>query len=88
MDERIFFSYNPWRTGNFVLPAGIVERDIHAKAVKLLKEREILTLLGLRQTGKSTLAFQLIRHLLLPAHPSPPAEGKDGARTHLLFYLR
>jgi hypothetical protein len=71
MDERIFFSTNPWRTGNFVLPAGIVERDIHAKAVKLLKEREILTLLGLRQTGKSTLAFQLIRHLLQKEKTAP-----------------
>lgn len=64
MDERLFYSYNTWRVGPFRLPEGIVERDIHYKAVKFLKEKEILTLLGLRQTGKSTLAFQLIHDLL------------------------
>ena len=52
MDERIFFSSNPWRTGGFALPVGTVPRDIQANAVKLLlKGHEILTLLGLRQTG-------------------------------------
>ncbi|MEW6417926.1 MAG: ATP-binding protein [Nitrospirota bacterium] len=64
MDERLFYSYNAWRVGPFRLPEGIVERDIHYKAIKFLKEKEILTLLGLRQTGKSTLAFQLIHDLL------------------------
>lgn len=64
MDEALFYAWNAWKTGKFRLPAGIVERDIHAKAVRYLKEKEILVLLGLRQTGKSTLAFQLIDHLL------------------------
>lgn len=64
MDERLFYSYNTWRVGPFRLPEGIVERDIHYKAIKFLKEKEILSLLGLRQTGKSTLVFQLIHDLL------------------------
>ncbi|MBI4687642.1 MAG: ATP-binding protein [Nitrospirae bacterium] len=33
-------------------------------ALRLIKEKEILSLLGLRQTGKSTLVFQLISDLL------------------------
>ncbi|MBI4745517.1 MAG: ATP-binding protein [Deltaproteobacteria bacterium] len=64
MDEALFYAWNAWKTGKFKLPAGIVERDIHIKAVRYLKEKEILVLLGLRQTGKSTLTFQLIDHLL------------------------
>jgi predicted AAA+ superfamily ATPase len=64
LDERIFTDYNPWRTGKFEISADIVERDIHQKATGYLKEKEIIALLGMRQTGKSTLAFQLINHLL------------------------
>jgi len=72
LDERLFFSSNPWRTGGFALPAGTVPRDIQAHAVKLLlKGNEILALLGLRQTGKSTLAFQLIDHLLRREQTAP-----------------
>lgn len=72
MDERIFFSSNPWRTRGFALPVGTVPRDIQANAVKLLlKGHEILTLLGLRQTGKSTLTFQLIDHLLRREQTAP-----------------
>lgn len=72
MDERVFFSSNPWRTGGFALPAGTVPRDIQANAVRLLlKGHEILTLLGLRQTGKSTLTFQLIDHLLRREQTAP-----------------
>lgn len=72
MDERVFFSSNPWRTGGFALPVGTVPRDIQANAVKLLlKGHEILTLLGLRQTGKSTLTFQLIDHLLRREQTAP-----------------
>ncbi len=72
MDERVFFSSNPWRTGGFTLPVGTVPRDIQANAAKLLlKGHEILTLLGLRQTGKSTLTLQLIDHLLRREQTAP-----------------
>ena len=64
MDERLFYAWNTWKAGRFKPPPGIIELDIHGKAVRSLKEKEILVLLGLRQTGKSTLAFQLIDHLL------------------------
>lgn len=76
MDERIFSDYNSWRKGKFNLPAGIVERDIHQRAVRFLKEREIMTLLGLRQTGKSTLTFKLIHDLL-----------EEGVRPQNIFYF-
>ncbi len=64
MDERLFYSTNAWKSGGFSLPAGIVERDIHDLAVRFLNDKEILTLIGLRQTGKSTLVLQLISDLL------------------------
>jgi uncharacterized protein len=64
LDERIFAGYNTWKAGKFTLPAGTVERDVHQKAIRFLKEKEIITLLGLRQTGKSTFTFQLIYSLL------------------------
>ena len=64
MDEALFYNYNAWRGGAFALSGDIIERDIHQLARKFLSEKEILTLLGLRQTGKSTLTFQLIHDLL------------------------
>lgn len=64
MDERLFLNYNSWRSGSFILSSDIIERDIHQKAAGFLKEKEILSLVGLRQTGKSTLTFQLIYDLL------------------------
>ncbi|MBI5193166.1 MAG: AAA family ATPase [Nitrospirae bacterium] len=64
MDETLFDAWNSWKTGRFKLPPQIIERDIHPRAVRYLKDKEVLVLLGLRQTGKSTLAFQLIDHLL------------------------
>ena len=76
MDERLFYSYNAWRGGTFALPGDIVDRDIHDRALKYMHEKEILSLLGLRQTGKSTLAFQLIHDLL-----------KDGVKPERIFYF-
>jgi hypothetical protein len=76
LDERLFYNYNAWRGGAFALSEDIIERDIHALALKFIREKEILSLLGLRQTGKSTLAFQLIHDLL-----------KDGVKPERIFYF-
>jgi uncharacterized protein len=76
LDERLFYQYNAWKKRDFHLQPGIVERDIHDKAFRFLKEPEILTLLGLRQTGKSTLVFQLISDLL-----------KKGVSPEEIFYF-
>ena len=76
MDEALFYAWNTWKTGRFKLPSEIVERDIHARAVRYLMANEILVLPGLRQTGKSTLAFQLIDHLL-----------KKGISPNRIFYF-
>ena len=76
MDERLFYSYNSWKVSQYSLPPDIIERDIQRKAVRFLKEKEILTLLGLRQTGKSTLSFQLISRLL-----------KEGIKPENIFYF-
>ncbi len=76
MDDRIFYSYNSWKVGTFSLPPNIVDRDTQPKALDLLNEREIIALIGLRQTGKSTLALQLIDQLL-----------KKGVRPESIFYF-
>lgn len=76
MDERLFLNYNSWRSGSFILSSDIIERDIHQKAAGFLKEKEILSLVGLRQTGKSTLTFQLIHDLL-----------KGGVKPERIFYF-
>ncbi|MBI5740889.1 MAG: ATP-binding protein [Nitrospirae bacterium] len=76
MDERLFYSYNAWRGGAFALPGDTVDRDIHDKALSFVREKEILSLLGLRQTGKSTLSFQLIHDLL-----------EEGVRPERIFYF-
>lgn len=76
MDERLFYSWNMWKGGRFELDSGIIRRDIHTRAVRYLEEKEILVLLGLRQTGKSTLAFQMIEHLL-----------KEGVSPERIFYF-
>jgi hypothetical protein len=77
MDERVFYSYNTWKTGAFTIPSGTVERDIHPKVLSLVRDKEILILPGLRQTGKSTLAFQLIFDLLT----------KDKIKPGKIFYF-
>jgi predicted AAA+ superfamily ATPase len=71
MDENIFFLNNPWRNGTYRLPDGIIERDMFSHACTCLDEPEILLITGLRQTGKSTLARQLIYHLLTVRQVSP-----------------
>ncbi len=48
-----------------MLPPGTIGRDIYSRAFKFAREeRGILSLLGIRQTGKSTLSLQLIEGLL------------------------
>jgi len=76
LDEDLFYRLNAWKGGAFHLPGGIVERDIHETACRFLDEKEILTFLGLRQTGKSNLVFQLISNLL-----------KKGVHPDRIFYF-
>jgi hypothetical protein len=71
MDENLFFLNNPWRRGEYRLPDGIIERDLFPQACASLDDPEILLLTGLRQTGKSTLARQLIHHLLTNRQVTP-----------------
>lgn len=71
MDENLFFLNNPWRRGEFSLQDGIIERDLFLQAVDCLDDPEILLLTGLRQTGKSTLARQLIYYLLTKRQVAP-----------------
>jgi len=71
LDEKLFFSFNAWRLGSFQIPPEIVRRDIHDRGMKYLQAPEILILSGLRQTGKSTLMFQMIADLLAGGYVPP-----------------
>ncbi len=54
-----------WKTGavsnSFALP---YKRKVFAQVLEYLPERQIQAIIGLRRTGKSTLLYQLIAHLI------------------------
>ena len=47
------------------LPENNVQREVLSEIIPWLSEREVIVLLGARQTGKTTLMFQIIKKLLL-----------------------
>ncbi len=57
--------WNPWWTGKDLDPALLGKnRELTKRAEELLSFREMKILLGLRRSGKSTLFYQFIDHLL------------------------
>jgi len=62
MDEEILIEWNPWWTNDFSL--SFVPRDIHPKIKKWLDRREIIPITGCRRSGKTTLMYMTINHLL------------------------
>ncbi len=68
--ERTLASWNPWWVDGEV-PTGLhgIPRDLVDEAGALLEVGEILTLVGVRRSGKSTILYQLIARLLLQGVP-------------------
>lgn len=62
MNEEILVEWNPWWTDDFSLD--FVPRDIHQKIKKWLDRREIIPITGCRRSGKTTLMYMAINHLL------------------------
>lgn len=66
MDENVKIALerqNPWWFGKD-FETGIDRLPWYPGITKFMKTREVLLLLGARRTGKSTLAYQIIRNLL------------------------
>lgn len=58
-----FLLQNPWRKGRYSFPE-YIERSIFNDVRKWLPKEQIIIISGARQTGKSTLMYQIIKTLL------------------------
>jgi predicted AAA+ superfamily ATPase len=57
--------WNPWWSGKKVDPELVGrERELSRRADELLAFKQVKTVIGMRRTGKSTLIYQFIDHLL------------------------
>ncbi len=63
--ERIFealIKSNPWWKGDFELD--YKSREVYEKIKRFLKSRQIISLTGLRRTGKTTILFKIVKDSL------------------------
>ncbi|MEF8874474.1 MAG: ATP-binding protein [Candidatus Thermoplasmatota archaeon] len=66
MEAADLIEFNPWWSSGHV-PERLLEdkmRDLFQKIQDLLSNKQIVSIVGLRRTGKTTLMYQLIDHLL------------------------
>lgn len=61
--ESVFYNFNPWWEEKYSVDALPRERYFN-QLIKLIKNKEIIFLTGLRRVGKTTLMYQLIEYLL------------------------
>src|SRR4030042_3669376 len=62
---RMLENLNPWWTDGLVPPElARIPRDLGTMLDPLLVAEEVLTLVGVRRSGKSTILFQIINGLL------------------------
>lgn len=63
--NKILKIWNPWWISKKVEPNKYkIEREKTKEIIKFLKVREIIILKGVRRSGKSTIIYQIISHLL------------------------
>ncbi len=72
MDVKDLVDMNPWwDIGDVPLKLRKKSsREIYDELVELMETRQIVSLVGLRRTGKSTLMYQLIHHLISSGVPA------------------
>src|SRR3989338_376208 len=63
--------FNPWWKGSFPTEGRLYHRHGFASLLKLLPLEPIVAVTGLRRTGKTTLLFQLLHHLIEHEKISP-----------------
>jgi predicted AAA+ superfamily ATPase len=64
MDTSVFSIRNPWRSGLLPREPDRIPRHELQTALSWMNSRHVITIVGPRQAGKSTLMNMLIRHLL------------------------
>jgi len=64
MDTSVFSIRNPWRSGLLPKEPDRIPRHELQTALSWMDSRHVITIVGPRQAGKSTLMNMLIRHLL------------------------
>ncbi|MEK7728930.1 MAG: ATP-binding protein [candidate division KSB1 bacterium] len=62
--ENVVALQNPWKRGQPALQGEIITRRILSKIKSWLNADEILLIKGARQTGKTTIIYSLVEHLL------------------------
>lgn len=60
--KDIFLEWNPWWTDNYTFAE--VERDVFYNVLPWIERREIISILGVRRSGKTTLMYEIISYLL------------------------
>lgn len=64
MDITLFGEMNPWKKNASFLPEGLVSRKVSRMILEQIDKPLIAVLLGPRRSGKSTLLWQIINHLI------------------------
>jgi predicted AAA+ superfamily ATPase len=64
MDTSVFSIRNPWRSGLLPKEPDRIQRHELQTALSWMDSRHVITIVGPRQAGKSTLMNMLVRHLL------------------------
>lgn len=62
--KNIFLAQNPWQTNANWQEQGLITRRLQAKIWDWIDEKDVLSITGARQTGKTTLLKQLISELI------------------------
>lgn len=78
MEASDLIEFNPWWSSDRV-PQRVLEekkRDLFYEVKDLLSNRQIVSIVGLRRTGKTSLMYQIIDHLL-----------KDGTSSERIIYF-
>jgi uncharacterized protein len=62
--QQLFYRYNPWWAGEFLLKGIILRKSIFQKLLAAYSSKDIVLLTGLRRIGKTTLMRLLIQYLI------------------------
>src|SRR3989338_229627 len=67
MNNDILNEWNPWWSGK--QESSLVDRNLKKGIVKVIERKEIVGILGVRRSGKTTLMHLIIEHLLRSVGP-------------------
>jgi predicted AAA+ superfamily ATPase len=62
MQEQILIEWNPWWTGD--IKSDYLEREVLEKIIMWINKKQVIPITGCRRSGKTTIMYILIKHLL------------------------